>query len=273
MITQFKNQYNWLSNMYHCQIIDTDGIEYPSVENAFQANKCLFTSDKEKFININPYEAKRIGRTVSIVDSWDKMKIAVMYKLVLIKFTRNPDLMNKLIKSGSEELIEGNTWGDTFWGYDFNRQYGSNNLGKILMKVRQSLLTKSYLLPPSTNPYYEKDQAKLDLATKYVGYGHNGTSTENYRISLSPYEIVNQEEYNEDDIVFFSVNGGNKPFNEWSYIQHIKHIKNANAKIITDNPYHRNRIYNTGERWLAEVLIEYGFKEYPDSNFSIWSLD
>lgn len=273
MITQFKNQYNWLSNMHMCQIIDIDGIEYPSVENAFQANKCLFTLDKEQFININPYEAKRLGRTVPIIDSWDKMKIAVMYKLVLIKFTKNSDLMNKLISTGSEELIEGNTWGDTFWGYDFNKRYGHNHLGKILMKVRQSLLTKSYLLPPLINPYLEKDQAKLDLATKYVGYGYNGTSTENYRISLSPYGIVNADKYVKDDIVFFSVNGGNKSFNERSYIQHIKHIKNANAKIITDNLYHRSRRYNTGEQWLAEVLIEYGFKEYPDINFSIWSLD
>lgn len=273
MINQFKNQFNWLSNMYKCQIIDIDGIEYPSVENAFQANKCLFTLDKEQFININPYEAKRLGRTVPIIDSWDKMKIAVMYKLVLIKFTKNADLMNKLISTGSEELIEGNTWGDTFWGYDFNKRYGHNHLGKILMKVRQSLLTKSYLLPPLINPYLEKDQAKLDLATKYVGYGYNGTSTENYRISLSPYGIVNADEYVKDDIVFFSVNGGNKSFNEGSYIQHIKYIKNANAKIITDNLYHRSRIYNTGEQWLAEVLIEYGFKEYPDINFSIWSLD
>ena len=201
------------------------------------------------------------------------MKIAVMYKLVLIKFTTNPDLMNKLISTGSEELIEGNTWGDTFWGYDFNKRYGHNHLGKILMKVRQSLLTKSYLLPPLINPYLEKDQAKLDLATKYVGYGYNGTSTENYRISLSPYGIVNADKYVKDDIVFFSINGGNKYFNEWSYIQHIKHIKDINAKIITDNLVHRSRKYNTGEQWLAEVLIEYGFKEYPDINFSIWSLD
>lgn len=35
----------------------------------------------------------------------------------------------------------------------------------------------------------------------------------------------------------------------------------------------QSKIQDTGEQWLAEVLIEYGFKEYPDINFSIWSLD
>lgn len=34
-------------------------------------------------------------------------------------------------------LIERNTWGDTFWGVYDNK--GENNLGKILMKVREGL--------------------------------------------------------------------------------------------------------------------------------------
>jgi len=34
-------------------------------------------------------------------------------------------------------LIEGNTWGDTYWGVCRGR--GSNNLGKLLMKIREVL--------------------------------------------------------------------------------------------------------------------------------------
>ena len=42
-----------------------------------------------------------------------------------------------LIKTGNTELIEGNFWGDTFWGICDG--VGENNLGKILMRVRKEL--------------------------------------------------------------------------------------------------------------------------------------
>ena len=43
--------------------------------------------------------------------------------------------------TNNEELIEGNTWNDTYWGVCNGR--GQNHLGKILMKVR-SLLKEAY---------------------------------------------------------------------------------------------------------------------------------
>ena len=36
-------------------------------------------------------------------------------------------------------LEEGNWWGDIFWGVDKKTGAGENNLGKILMKVREEL--------------------------------------------------------------------------------------------------------------------------------------
>jgi len=56
---------------------------------------------------------------------------------VRAKFEQNPDLAAKLIATGDEELVEGNTWGDTYWGVC--RGVGQNKLGKILMNVRQEL--------------------------------------------------------------------------------------------------------------------------------------
>lgn len=43
-----------------------------------------------------------------------------------------------LINTGDAELIEGNSWGDTFWG-ECNG-IGENNLGKILMKIRKEIV-------------------------------------------------------------------------------------------------------------------------------------
>ena len=59
------------------------------------------------------------------------------------KFTRNRDLKEKLLATGDAELIEGNTWHDTYWGYDITKKRGKNKLGKILMVVREDLRKKA----------------------------------------------------------------------------------------------------------------------------------
>jgi predicted NAD-dependent protein-ADP-ribosyltransferase YbiA (DUF1768 family) len=42
-------------------------------------------------------------------------------------------------------LIEGNTWGDKFWGQV--KGEGANYLGRLLMKVREELQTAVQLTP------------------------------------------------------------------------------------------------------------------------------
>lgn len=43
-------------------------------------------------------------------------------------------LSEMLEATGDAELIEGNHWGDTFWGVC--NGVGQNNLGKLLMAIR-----------------------------------------------------------------------------------------------------------------------------------------
>ena len=59
-----------------------------------------------------------------------------MEEIVRAKFGQNPVLADKLLATGDTLLIEGNTWGDKFWGVDTRVGQGENHLGKILMKVR-----------------------------------------------------------------------------------------------------------------------------------------
>lgn len=59
-----------------------------------------------------------------------------MENLIHQKFSQEP-LRSQLLNTGEEELVEGNTWGDTYWGICNGK--GQNNLGKILMKVRNQL--------------------------------------------------------------------------------------------------------------------------------------
>ena len=57
-----------------------------------------------------------------------------MLELVLQKFARS-SLRSKLLDTDQRLLVEGNVWGDTYWGVCNN--IGQNNLGKILMHVRE----------------------------------------------------------------------------------------------------------------------------------------
>ena len=83
-----------------------------------------------------PAKAKKIGRQVNLRKDWEDIKLQVMEKALRLKF-QNPDLRKKLITTGDEELVEGNPWGDRYWGVCNGS--GKNKLGKLLMKIRKEL--------------------------------------------------------------------------------------------------------------------------------------
>lgn len=144
MINNFRNKYNFLSNFYPCEI-EYDGKTYQNSEAAFQAQKTLNEEEKDQFTDLNPSAAKRLGRRVQLRTDWEDIKLDVMYNVVYQKFKQNDDIRCKLLNTGDEELIEGNTWRDTYWGMYKNKDgnfVGENHLGKILMKVRDDLNEK-----------------------------------------------------------------------------------------------------------------------------------
>ena len=65
-----------------------------------------------------------------------------MKDIVATKFSQNTDLKQKLIDTYPNILVEGNTWGDTYWGVDITKpnKPGNNKLGEILMEVREALM-------------------------------------------------------------------------------------------------------------------------------------
>ena len=139
MINNFKTPpYKFLSNFYPATVSLTEGgMIYRTVEHAYQAAKTLDLEAREKIQwEISPGKAKRLGKSLVIREHWDEMKLDVMYRLLLQKFSIY-ELRCKLLATGDEELIEGNWWGDTYWGVC--RGKGENNLGKLLMKIRSEL--------------------------------------------------------------------------------------------------------------------------------------
>ena len=136
MIAIFDNEYAFLSNFYESPF-EVDGITYPTVEHFFQAMKSKDVEGRKKIAAApTPGKAKRLGRTIELRKDWEEIKVAVM-KFGLAQKFRIPELREKLLATGNEELIEGNWWGDRFWGVCDG--VGENYLGKLLMEVRQEI--------------------------------------------------------------------------------------------------------------------------------------
>lgn len=132
-IKQFQGKYRFLSNFF----IEPDGTH---VEGEYQSQKCSIPTDTERFRGLSPGQCKRLVRTVKLRSDWERSKVVTMRLLVHQKFVDHPGLADDLLATGDVELIEGNSWGDSFWGVVNNGNgHGRNELGKILMHVRKDL--------------------------------------------------------------------------------------------------------------------------------------
>lgn len=140
LIDSFSGDYDFLSN-FHPSPVLLDGIEYPTVEHAYQAAKTL-DKEQRKAIQLaeTPGKAKKLGQKVDIREEWELIKLLVMSNLLIQKFDV-PGLHSLLIATGDAKLVEGNWWHDTYWGVCDGK--GKNHLGKLLMQIRDNSLMLS----------------------------------------------------------------------------------------------------------------------------------
>lgn len=135
----FTGEYEFLSNFYLAQV-SLDGMDYPTVEHAYQAAKTLNPDQRLMILNLPfPGQAKKAGRNVHMRHDRDSIKVTVMEYLLRQKFTVYHDLSLKLYQTGDIYIEETNTWGDTFWGVCNGK--GQNVLGNLLMKIRNDIRT------------------------------------------------------------------------------------------------------------------------------------
>lgn len=134
MIDKFFGEHRFLSNFWPAEVT-LDGETFPSVEHAYQAAKFLVPATRQYFMFCSAGEAKKKAKRLPFLrEDWEDVKVGIMKALVQEKFT-HPHLREWLLNTGDQELVEGNTWGDTFWGICKGK--GENRLGKILMEVRE----------------------------------------------------------------------------------------------------------------------------------------
>jgi ribA/ribD-fused uncharacterized protein len=140
MIRNFKSyETRFLSNFMRAPFT-LDGFWYSTVEHYYQSQKTL---DLYEGLAIreasSPTEARTLGSKVTLRADWHEIKLDVMRNGVRAKFEQNPALRQRLIDTGDEELVEGNHWGDEYWGVNERTNHGENWLGRILMEVRKQL--------------------------------------------------------------------------------------------------------------------------------------
>lgn len=140
IISSFSGEYDFLSNFY-LYPITYEGKPYPTVEHAYQASKTSFPTAREVIrLARTPGQAKRLGREVPLRSGWEDLKLTIMLILLRKKF-RDHFLSQRLIATGDAILIEGNNWGDRFWGAELvdTDWVGENKLGELLMQVRREV--------------------------------------------------------------------------------------------------------------------------------------
>lgn len=134
-IKEFTGAYRFLSNFWPVPIT-FDGCLYASVEHAYQASKVPYDMRSHRLLiqhEPRPGRAKAIGKKLPLRPDWEKVKLSFMYGFLIQKFD-DPGLRAKLQATQDAELVEGNYWGDSFWGVC--EGIGENHLGKLLMRVR-----------------------------------------------------------------------------------------------------------------------------------------
>lgn len=141
-ITEFRNYYSFLSNFH----IDSDGY---CVEIVYQASKFSRTDSElmnEILLCGSPFKAKKIAHLPAnkskIRKDWEKVSLKNMEEFLRIKFKHELE-RSLLIGTRDLELIEGNIWHDNFFGVcNCEKCVGKeklNNLGKLLMKIRDEI--------------------------------------------------------------------------------------------------------------------------------------
>lgn len=136
--------------------MEIDGVMYNCAEQYMMAMKAKTFGDTASLAKImasdNPKDQKAYGRQVVGFDPdmWNCVAKNYVYKANLAKFSG--DLKQDLLETGDRELVEASPY-DKIWGIglgmdnpailDKSKWQGTNWLGEVLMKVRETLQNRS----------------------------------------------------------------------------------------------------------------------------------
>ena len=133
--------YYEFTNFFQAPVL-VDGKLWPTTEHYFQAQKFIGTPFTEVIRNFQrPREAFDLSRNPAVSrwrrKDWEEVKVDIMRKALLAKFTQHSDLRHLLLSTEDRDLIEHSPY-DNFWG-NGGDDSGQNRLGLLLMEIRDGL--------------------------------------------------------------------------------------------------------------------------------------
>ena len=142
VIDRFYGEWEIFSNFYPV-IVTYKDYNFQTVEHAYQAAKSIdpfFLKELSELSADQAGVAKRLGRKTQLRKDWNMVKLSIMRRLLMQKFSYQL-FREKLLSTGEATLVEGNYWHDNYWGDCFCKKCqsidGQNRLGKMLMDVRR----------------------------------------------------------------------------------------------------------------------------------------
>lgn len=132
---------NWFSNFIPYEIpLVFEGISYSTPEHFFQAMKTEDPLIRQKIAKrATARDAKRIGRSIELCPYWEEMKDDIMRQAQIHRYRIGSKMLDRLLGTRGE-IVEWNTWHDTYWGKCLCSKcqgHGLNKLGIILMEIRE----------------------------------------------------------------------------------------------------------------------------------------
>jgi ribA/ribD-fused uncharacterized protein len=140
-VTPYQSLDNWSAHA-----VNIWGKIFPSSEHAYHYRKHSETAPSIALKILaapSPWAAMKIDRQHASKrrKDWDNVKVDIMTEIVIAKVTQNEDVRIRLLKTGEKQIFENSPW-DRFWGRGEDGT-GQNNMGKILMNIREKLKSKS----------------------------------------------------------------------------------------------------------------------------------
>ena len=123
--------------------IKLEGKEWPSVEHYFQAMQFESMPYQEKIRLSNSIE-----QAIKLGKSWFKKKrpdlkqvrTTLMTRAIYIKCKTYPEVQKRLLEITEKKIVENSQF-DYYWGCGRDHR-GENHFGKILMNVREKLISE-----------------------------------------------------------------------------------------------------------------------------------
>lgn len=261
-----KNGFENLSNLAPRLFQGKDNRMYQSVEHAYQTWK---SGSFDEVTYNNPRWAKGWVKISGKKEVNQKTSLDTMKRIMKTSFEQNPEAKALLLSTGNKKLTHTQDKG--IWATEFPR---------ILMELRKEFTEKNEIkqeetkvilpkLPNVSEAIHAKDQAKSDKATKFIGFGAKGSSTDVYRKAWG--NRANTGQYTNQDTVFVSINGkraGRVSIHDSTFKNELQKAVDVGAKIIADTKAHRERSFNIGEQELASWLQSVGYQELTDGQWT-----